>query len=105
MVTDTIFVDTVSTATVNSDYCVPGDGLSHFHPSGMHTALADTAKWGHWVTPTSFTTTGATYKHSCLQGFLERPEVEDATYFLHNEINAAATDLLVGGTARTCYVG
>ena len=69
-----LFVDPdTATDTVVSDYCVPGDGVGHYHPMGD--TNTDSSKWGfqtdgsvNFVTNTPYSTL-----HECLQGFLERP--------------------------------
>ena len=63
---------------MNPDYCVPGDGLSHIHPTGYTgTKLTDWGLTGSTYTGTgSATSTDRKLLNMCLHGFLERGSTE-----------------------------
>ena len=97
-----VVVDTANAAVAsvvyNADYCIPGDGVSHWHSEGLHGTISATAGSG----TLSNSNDGAAYKHQCLQAFTERPLVKNLLNFLHNELNSA-DNVAVGTGDRYCY--
>ncbi len=70
-----------SGSAIVNDYCVPGDGVSHYHKEGtVGTTLTDWGKTGAEYKYTYHATaTSAHYFNPCLHGLMERAKYVSAT--------------------------
>ncbi len=89
----------LDTTTVTNDYCVPGDGVSHFHVADVTDTTTDKS-WGLSGSQYDYTyhatATSAHYFNPCLHGLTERSQYISATTadntFLWNNVETDDAD-------------